>query len=78
MHKKRDAIKKQMLIMIMLVAGPAISAGANISQVQAKQQLTNTNLGHANIYHNEFGVIPSTNVNSSFTPPQFRRTTPYR
>lgn len=62
-------MKKQTLIVLILVAVLAISTSANISQFMFNQQLRNTNIGEANIYYNEFGVIPSTNVNSSFIPP---------
>jgi len=57
------------LIVLVLVVALAVSVVANAAQFIANQQLSNTNLGEANIYYKEFGVIPSANVNSSFNPP---------
>ena len=58
-----------MLVAVILVAALAVSVSWNVGLFVLNRQLGKTRIGEANIYYNEFGVIPSTEVNSFLNPP---------
>ena len=61
------------LLVALLVASSAVAVYEYIQASNLQKQVTNFNVAayytDAEVYFNEYGVIPTTNVNSSFAPP---------